>query len=264
VAALELTGRRRAVVLGASNASRGLARLAAVLRARARGPVDLFVAAGHGRAYGVTSRVWARRLPSILACGIWDALDCRAEDAAGLPPGALVTDVGNEILYGLGPEQVAAGVRETVTRLADRGCRVAITALPTASIAGVGSVRLRLLKTVFVPRCRLTLDELKTSAARLDDLLRDIARAHDAAIIEQPGDWYGFDAIHVRRQRLDDLWHAACDAWGWGPPATQPRATLAEWVALHSRAAEVRALGRMMLHAPQPAIDTNSLRIWLH
>lgn len=264
MAALELTGRRRAVVLGASNASRGLARLAAVLRARAGGPVDLFVAAGHGRAYGVTSRVWARRLPSILACGIWDALDCRAEEAAGLPPAALVTDVGNEILYGLGPEQVAAGVRETVMRLADRGCRVAITALPTASIAGVGRLRLRLLKTVFVPRCRLTLDELKASAARLDEHLRDIARASGAAIIEQPGDWYGFDAIHVRRQRLDDLWHATCDAWDWERPVALPRATFAQWAALHSRAAEVRALGRIMLHARQPAVDRPDLRVWLH
>ena len=67
MAALELTGRRRAVVLGASNVSRGLARLATVARARAGGPMDLFVAAGHGRGYGVSSRVWLRRLPSILA-----------------------------------------------------------------------------------------------------------------------------------------------------------------------------------------------------
>lgn len=264
MAALELTARRGAVVLGASNASRGLARLAAVLRARAGGPVDLFVAAGHGRAYGVTSRVWARRLPSILGSGIWDALDSRPPADAGPPPGALVTDVGNEILYGLGAEEVAAAVRESVRRLADRGCRVAITSLPTASIAGVGHLRLRLLKTVFVPGCRLTLDELKTSAARLDDLLRDIAVAHGAAIIEQPGDWYGFDAIHVRRRRLDDLWHAACDAWGWERPATRPRATFAQWAALHSRAAEVRALGRIMLHARQPAVDTDRLRVWLH
>ena len=58
------------VVLGASNVSRGLARLAAVARARQPGPVDLFVAAGHGRSYGANSRVLMRRLPSILWSGL--------------------------------------------------------------------------------------------------------------------------------------------------------------------------------------------------
>lgn len=262
MAALELTGRRRAVVLGASNVSRGLARLATVARARAGGPMDLFVAAGHGRGYGVSSRVWLRRLPSILACGLWDALD--GTPAGVAVPVALVTDVGNEILYGFSADQVAAWVREGVGRLADRGCRIAITCLPVASIAGVGAVRLRLLKTVFVPGCRLTLGQLKDAATRLDDRVRDVAEEFGATVIEQPGAWYGFDAIHVRRRRLDDLWHAACDAWGWEPAAAPPRATLGDWATLHTRAAEVRSIGRFMLHAPQPAVDTDALRMWLH
>lgn len=263
MAALELTGRRRAIVLGASNVSRGLSRLAAVVRGRAGGPADLFVAAGHGRAYGVTSRVWLRRLPSILASGIWDALGGEPRLAA-IPSNALVTDVGNELLYGFGPDQVAAWVRACVRRLADRDCRIAITGLPLASIAGVGEVRLRLLKNVFVPGCRLTLGELHDSAARLDELLRDVARECGAVVIEQPGAWYGFDAIHVRRRRLDDLWHAACDAWGWEPAAMPARATLRDWAALHTRAAEVRAIGRVMLHTPQPTFSTAGLRVWLH
>ncbi|MFM7107800.1 MAG: hypothetical protein ACKOZU_04245 [Planctomycetaceae bacterium] len=262
MAALELTGRRRAVVLGASNVSRGLARLAAVVRARAAGPADLFVAAGHGRGYGVSSRVWLRRLPSILGCGLWDALD--GEPGPLQPPAALVTDVGNEILYGFSADQVAAWVREGVRRLADRGCRIAITGLPVASIAGVGEWRLRLLKTVFVPGCRLTLGELKDSATRLDERVRDIARDFGATVIDQPGTWYGFDAIHVRRRRLDDLWHAACDAWGWERASTSPRETLGDWAALHTRAAEVRAIGRIMLHVPQPVVNRDDLRLWLH
>ena len=262
MAALELSGRRRAVVLGASNVSRGLSRLAAVVRARAGGSADLFVAAGHGRGYGVGTRVWLRRLPSILSSGLWDALD--GEPAGAAAPGALVTDVGNEILYGYSADQVAAWVREGVHRLADRGCRIAITRLPLASIAGVGTVRLRLLKTVFVPGCRLTLAELHDAAARLDDRVRDIAGEVGATVIEQPGAWYGFDAIHVRRRRLDELWHSACDAWGWERASSPPRATVGDWATLHTRAAEVRTLGRIMLHARQPAVERPHLRVWLH
>lgn len=262
MAAVELTGRRRAVVLGASNVSRGLARLAAAVRARAGGPADLFVAAGHGRAYGVNSRVWMRRLPSILASGLWDALD--REPTAGTGSAALVTDAGNEILYGFAADQVATWVGESVRRLADRGFRVAITGLPLASIATVGPARLRLLKTVFVPGCRLTLVELRASAARLDERLREVARDVGAVVIEQPGEWYGFDAIHVRRRRLDDLWHAACDAWGWEDTAAVPRTGYRDWARLHTRAAEIRALGRIMRHTPQPVVTSAAFRLWLY
>ena len=256
-----MTGRRTCVVLGARNVSRGLARLAATVRARAGGPVDLFVAAGHGRGYGVNSRVWLRRLPSILGCGLWEALDA----GAAAPPAALVTDVGNEILYGFAPEQVAAWARESVLRLADRGARVAITRLPLASIAGVGEIRLRLLRTLFVPGCRLGPAALRDAAARLDDALVALARETGAALLEQPGHWYGLDAIHVRRRRLDDLWAAACDAWEWPRPTVPPRASFGEWAALGSRAAEVRSLARVTLVTPQPAYRGRAaLRVWLY
>jgi hypothetical protein len=265
VAAVELmhaaAGRTTAVVLGASNVSRGLARLVATVRDRAIGPVDLVVAAGHGRAYGVASRVWMRRLPSILGCGLWESL---AGPAAGARTVALVTDVGNELLYGLGVAPIAGAVRESVVRLADRGARIAITGLPLASIATVGPVRYRAVRTVFVPGCRLPLASLQEAARWLDDELRAIAAATGAAFIEPPGGWYGLDAIHVRRRRLDTLWALAADAWGWPPAPRPPRASLVEWAAVRSRAAEVRSLARVMLHTPQPVVDRNGLRLWLY
>ena len=54
------------VALGASNLSRGLSRLLQASRCCSSSAVDLVVAAGHGRSYGANSRIWKRRLPSIL------------------------------------------------------------------------------------------------------------------------------------------------------------------------------------------------------
>ena len=234
--------RSAVVVLGASNVSRGLARLAAVVRSRSTGPVDLFVTAGHGRSYGVASRVGIRRLPSILGCGLWRALDreVTGRDSAAHAPAALVTDVGNDLLYGHSAEQTAGWVRAAVGGLIDRGVRVAVTRLPLASILAVGQSRYRLLRACYVPGCRLALDELKDAAVRLDAALVDIAVRVGAAVIDQPGSWYGLDAIHVRRRHLDDLWHAAGDAWAIGGANAPTRATVLEWAALGSRAAEVR------------------------
>ena len=265
VAALELTSvvdsRRTVIVLGASNVSRGLARLVATVRSRADAPADLVVAAGHGRAYGVNSRVWLRRLPSILGCGLWERLPAAG---AGRTV-ALVTDVGNELLYGLGVAAVAGAVREAVYRLAERGAAIAITGLPLASIDRVGTVRYRLLRAAYVPGCELSLGQLQEAARWLDDEVRAVAADVGASFIEQPGEWYGPDAIHLRRRRLDDLWHRAADAWSLPRPSRRPRASVAEWAALATRAAERRSIARIMLHARQPAWRSrDDLRLWLY
>jgi hypothetical protein len=254
------SGRAAVVVLGASNVSRGLARLSAAARARSRAPLDMFVAAGQGRGYGVNTRVAWRRLPSILGSGLWQALDRERIEA----PAALVTDVGNELLYGFTAEQVAGWVRESVRRLADHGGTIAIVRLPLASIAGVGRVRYRALRTFFVPGCRLSLADLRDAALRLDDALVAIAADFGGRLIDQQASWYGLDALHVRRHRLDDLWHAACDAWRWPPVERRPRASFTEWATVGSKAAEVRSLGRVLRHTSQPVVHRDDLRLWLY
>ena len=263
MAALELTGggmAKRVVVLGASNVSRGLARLAAVLRRRAPEPTDLFVAAGHGRGYGVSTRVGPRRLPAILASGLWRALDRERVER----PLALVTDVGNELLYGLGVTAVAGMVQESVRRLVDRGARLVITGLPLAAIDGVGAVRYRLMRTVYVPGCPLALGELQEAARWLDDELQAIAADTGAAFLEQPADWYGFDALHVKRSRLDDLWARVGDALGLPGASGGARATFRDWAALGSRAAEVRSLAGRTRLTRQPVIDRDAFRVWMY
>lgn len=252
------------IVLGASNVSRGLSRLVAMARARHRGPLDLFVAAGHGRSYGANSRVFMRRLPSILWSGLWRALD---RERVGVERGgtALVTDIGNDLLYGFTVEQLAAWVRDSLERLASRGMRIAITRLPLESIGRVGPLRYRALRTCYVPGCRLSLGELHDAATRMDAAVAALAREFEATLVDQPGEWYGLDAIHVRRSRLDDLWQRAGDAWALPAAATRPRASLRQWARIGSRAAEVRSLATVMRYAPQPSYHgPDDLRLWMY
>ena len=257
---LNAAGTRAVVVLGASNVSRGLARLSAIVRALAPAPVSLFVAAGHGRGYGVNTRVAWRRLPSILGCGLWRALDRERIER----PMVVVTDVGNELLYGLGVSAVAGAVGEATHRLATRGGRLVITGLPLAAVAGVGAVRYRLLRMLYVPRCLLGLDELKEATCWLDEELQALAVETGATFIEQPADWYGLDALHVRRPHLDALWQRVCDAWGLPCTTASPRATWRDWAAIGSRGAEVRSLARTVRFTPQPVVERAGLRVWMY
>lgn len=252
------------VVLGASNVSRGLPRLAAVVRARQDGPLDIFVAAGHGRSYGANSRVCMRRLPSILGSGLWRALD-RERIGRERPGVALVTDIGNDLLYGFPVPQLTAWVRESLERLSERGLRIAITRLPLASIAAVGAVRYRALKTFYVPGCTLSLAALKDAACEMDAAVVSLAHEMGATLLEQPGEWYGLDAIHVRRPRLDDLWQRAGDAWELPAATRRPRISFRQWARIGARAAEVRSLAHVMLYTPQPAFwRGDALRVWMY
>jgi hypothetical protein len=134
-----------------------------------------------------------------------------------------------------------------------------------ASIARVGPVRFRSLKTFYVPGCRLRLDELQAAAAGLDDRLAALADAHGAALVGQPGAWYGLDAIHVRRRHLALLWEEVCRAWGLPPGPRRPGATLADWMRIGLRGAEVRVLAGSVRLTPQPAVRLrDGSRVWLY
>jgi hypothetical protein len=240
------------VAIGASNLSRGLAGLVTTVRRRRIGS-DILVAAGHGRSFGVTSRVAWRRLPSILGCGLWRAID-RLNPAGDRPVVAIVTDIGNDLLYGFSVEQTADWVRGCIARLAERAASVAVTGLPLESVARAGPLRYRLLKTVYVPGCSLTLEQLQSAARRLDDAVRGIAAESSATVIEQPGEWYGLDSIHVRRRRLDELWEQAATAWGMAGSAAPARRSLGDWSRIGTRAAEIRSLAGGVRFTRQPVV----------
>ncbi len=252
----------RVVVLGASNVSRGLGRLTAIAGSRAGGRLDLLVAAGHGRSYGVNSRVAMRRLPSILASGLWRALERERADAAR--PLALLTDIGNDLLYGFPARLVADWVGECLRRLAALDARTVITRLPLASVAAVGPARYRAFRTLFVPGCTLSLAAVKEAAADLDARIAALAAEHAATLIDQPGGWYGLDPIHPRRRHLAELFHAAGDAWGLPQGRRRGGAGWRDWAVLGSRAAEIRSLARRVRFTPQPVVARHDLRVWMY
>jgi hypothetical protein len=194
--------RRRLVALGASNLARGFGALVAATRAAWGGPFDVVSAFGPGRSYGLTSSLLGRRLPSILDCGLWSALDAQ-------PPArtlALVTDVGNDILYEVDPERILDWIEEAVARVRRHADEVAIAGLPLARIRSLSGPAFLFFRSVLVPRCRLSRAETVARAERIDAALRGIAERHGARFIALPLEWYGVDPVHVRAGAWMTAW----------------------------------------------------------
>jgi hypothetical protein len=193
---------RRLVLLGASNLARGIASAVAAAEAAWSEPLDLMAALGHGRSYGQTSWVLGRGLPAITTCQLWDDLAARRP----LPTSAIITDIGNDLLYGASPEKISAWVKICCQRLAHHGAAISLTAIPLASVARLRPWEFYLFRSILYPPSRATFVETMKAAAALDDSLRGLASDFGARLIEPPAMWYGIDRIHIRRALQAAVW----------------------------------------------------------
>ena len=149
----------RVIVLGASNAAIGIS-VAIESAWQAFGqPLDFLAAMGFGRSYGIRSCVLGRSLVGILDCGLWQDLAQRSR----IPATALLTDIGNDLVYEVPVEQIVEWVEECLRRLSSCADRLIVTELPIESIRKLTRWRFLLMRTILFPQCRL---DLRTAIQR--------------------------------------------------------------------------------------------------
>lgn len=208
---------RRLILLGASNLTRGLATVSAVARRSWAEPFDLMAAPGNGRSYGWSTNILGRGLGSILDCGLWRSWAERSD----LPTAAVVTDVGNDVMYGATVEEILAWVETVLVRLKNRGVQTVVTGLPLARIRRLSERQYRFFRRVLFPGNRTVLADALARSEAVDAGVRRRAEKHGATFVEPRLEWYGWDPIHVRRADWGSAWSTIVA--GLKPPtATQP------------------------------------------
>jgi hypothetical protein len=205
---------KRLVVLGASNARRCLPTIFCAARASGT-PVKVYGAIGHGRSYGSASSVLGRALPGILECGLWAALETSARDALD----AVLSDAGNDIVYGFSVAEILGWVGECLLRLERLNARISVMGLPVESIDRLGPARFLTFRSIFFPSSRLRLGQVRDSVRELDGALRRVASERELRFVEPRGEWYGFDPIHIRFRDARAAWAEILGA----PPAAMER-----------------------------------------
>lgn len=195
-------GPHRVVALGASNLTRGFPSLVSIARGEWGPATEVVVALGLGRSYGSSSRILVRTLPGILQSGLWQ----RLEASPPAPTRALITDVGNDLLYGFGPERTLAWVEECVLRLRRFTGDIVLTDLPLASLRRLSRSKFLLFRSMLFPRCRLSLEQTLDEAERLTAGLAELAASRGLRFFRMRPEWYGFDPIHVRPRMWRVAW----------------------------------------------------------
>lgn len=232
---------RRVIVLGASNVTLGLPLIIDLIRAGYAGPLQLDVADSHGRSYGQWTTIPFRSVPGHAESEIW------AEDNQSFESThAIVTDIGNDLVYGNTPEQTANWVRQCVAKLRDQDAEIVLTQLPLVSLETLQPWRYRFFKTMFFPGSRLPLNEIRRRAVELNEYVIEIANSADAKLVTPEASWFGIDPIHVRRSSRVAAWQEILTAFsGWTVPVDLARSSVRQrlqyWLA---RPRRFRRFGR--------------------
>jgi len=253
----------RVILLGASNITLSFPRLWHGLRRAWSEPLELFAAHGHGRSFGIWSRVGPRQLPGIVPCRLWDDLAAKPP-LTNDRPRALLTDIGNDILYGIESEQIAAWIEICLERLRAIDARSVLTQLPVASVQSLSRARFHFFRAVFFPESRLRFEEVEPKVTRLNQLVVELGRRFQIPTPELRGEWYGLDPIHIRRRFRSAAWRELLSPWFDAPDAAVFRGvglsrSLRLW---RQRPFERRWFSRTQ-HAPQPVLrEQDGSALW--
>jgi hypothetical protein len=248
----------RVVAIGASNLTRGFQTVVSTARAEWGPGVEVLAALGHGRSYGARSQLVFRTLPSILDSGLWSELESRPQAATR----GLVTDVGNDILYGFSAEQTLAWVEQVVGRLRRVTEDIVLTDLPLASIRRLSSLKFLAFRSILVPSCRLSLGEVLDTAERVNEGLAKLAATGGARLFRLDPGWYGFDPIHVRPSLWRPAWQQILGA---KPRASSNGVSRVESLRLYLMRPERRWMFGIEQFTPQSGVALPSGgRVWLY
>jgi hypothetical protein len=224
---------RRVVLLGASNLTKGIGTVVETAERAWGRPLETLAALGHGRSYGRTSTALGRQLPGILECGLWQDLGSVPRVATA----ALVTDIGNDLLYEEPVERIAGWVEQCLDRLAAVQARTVVTLLPLETLATISRARYRLLTTIFFPSSRISLAEVTSRAHLLDAHVRRLAAQRGFDTAGHRAAWYGFDPIHIRFRQRPLAWREILAPWSQSLEVVAPaRCSLARTLYLRSLA----------------------------
>ncbi|MGB6045737.1 MAG: hypothetical protein WBF93_21460 [Pirellulales bacterium] len=232
------------ILLGASNLTRAISTIVETTHQLCGSPLDIYAALGHGRSYGMTSSVLVRRLPGILQCGLWDALP----QASPAPINALITDIGNDLIYGADPELIAEWIEQCLARLASHEADIVLTQLPLQNIEALSPARYVVLRTVLFPFCRHDLTTMLRLAHQLDQHVQQLAQEYQTHLVAPQPEWYGIDPIHIKIRHWSTAWPTILAPWSKAATLPPPAAgSLRRWFYLRTRA----PLQRQILGWPQ-------------
>jgi hypothetical protein len=201
------------ILLGASNLSRGCFAFARHMKICLHPrKFEVLIASGPGRAYCASGGLLNISYPPINTSDIFNAAQEKRE--YGYRVVALVTDIGNDIMYGVPAGKVIETVHQIFRKLESMDAEVFYTTLPVAFEKGIHPIWFYILRSMLLPFSRVSYSEATEGIIEVNRFLKESAGSY-GHLISDMDRYLGFDEIHYGWLRAHSAWsHVAKEILG--------------------------------------------------
>jgi len=217
------------VLLGASNLARsfyGLKRC--IKRCILPRPADFVHAMGPGRGYVIRGGIFNVTYPPILNCGILET--ARNKRKKNQPVVALITDIGNDIMYGASPEEIIAGLQYLLNTFDEFATNIFITSIPIDLKNDIGEFYFRILRQIFFPKSPAEYSQTSKTIEIVNQFILQSSNAK-ISVIDDMQQFCGIDKIHYSLLKSHLAWsHIAGDLTGTLDVNAPPKLNVSELV----------------------------------
>ena len=217
------------IFLGASNLARsfyGLKRC--ITRCLFPRPVSFIHAMGPGRGYISQGGILNITYPPILHCDILKAAYNRRKINQQVV--ALITDIGNDIMYGVSAEEIIGGLKSLFSDLSELEANIFITSIPIDLKNDIGEFYFRILRQIFFPKSPAEYSQTSKTIEIVNQFILQSSNAK-ISVIDDMQQFCGIDKIHYSLLKSHLAWsHIASDLTGTLDVNAPPKLDVSELV----------------------------------
>lgn len=147
--------------------------------------------------------------PPIGTCGIRSAIRERAIGKAHVA--ALITDIGNDIMYGVSPGTLIHCLEQIIDELHELGAGILVTAIHVNLEHDVGEGYFNILRRIFYPRSKVSFAGAAAAVQEVNAFLEEAAR-DKIVLLREMEPFCGIDKIHYSLMRSHQGWSLVAEA----------------------------------------------------
>ncbi len=197
------------ILLGASNLARASYGLMNCLtRCLSPRPVEFLHALGPGRAYITEGGILSAVYPPILNCGILNVAKDKSKSKRMIV--ALVTDIGNDIMYGVSAEKIILGLKTLFNTMEEIGASVLTTTIPVDLEQDVGKFYFLILRRIFFRKSRVEYHEAASAVRTINQFIKE-SENEKITVLKEMGPFCGVEKIHYRLSTSHRAWSYVAD-----------------------------------------------------
>ncbi|MDJ0835609.1 MAG: hypothetical protein QNK37_03780 [Acidobacteriota bacterium] len=251
-----MTSKQTIALFGASNLWFSTGAAVQCLATAFQPPMEVYIASGPGRSYLTRGGNVLVQYEGHVRGSLLRKLERNKPEQLTV----VLTDIGNDLIYGASSETLLAQLERILVRLKALNARVVVTQIPLESLLKLSKGLYYMIRSIYYFRCRIPYDPMMAMAGELHRGLTTLCREHRAALVDSQASWYSFDRFHLRPGAWKQAWSAWLKPFGV-EPAIDAGIRLSGKSHWRRLPRHYRLLGREKQGSPKPWVPMPGLNV---